>query len=311
MHTWNLLRNLIFSVTWFECWKKVCLTLVSLLTLLMSARFFNANRKALRNANRFPTSCENLGPAEKEAVAGSSQSGAGSLGRACKEAGGQWALRAAGCPLAPQGSALEMCRRSAFPGQGLGPGMSLLHLGADLKSKVRSGLRAGGNQVWRITSRPRLEEHPRGPRWPAALQGSGPGNGRGGWAEGNLWPLCRDLQSHFSAYWLLSCGAPAKWWTLLSTNMGLRPPGTRLSPGTVGCLSGDAGGLQELGVTRGLRCLLSAVSRKLGQPPQWIWEPPLLTSWSRRQEDTLMTASWDPEQRITGESGLVGGLCGN
>ena len=46
--------------------------------------------------------------------------------------------------------------------------------------------------------------------------------------------------------------------------MPRRPPGTRLLPGTVGCLREMLVASRSWGVTRGLRCLLSAVSRKLG-----------------------------------------------
>lgn len=183
-----------FDLQCYLIWvgKRFAFTLVSLLTLLMSARFFNANRKALRNANRFPTSAREpwtQAQRRRQWPEVPVRSGVFIWGAACK--GGRRAVSSEGCRVSsgPAGSpCVAWCVGAGrFPaGQGLG----LRNVSAPPGSQPEVQGEAGwgrGNQVWRITSRPRPgRASPAGPRWPAALQGSGPGNGRGGWAEGNF-----------------------------------------------------------------------------------------------------------------------------
>lgn len=184
-----------FDLQCYLIWvgKRFAFTLVSLLILLMSASFFfNAIRKALRNANRFPTSApRTLDPgAEAVAVAGSSGQERGLyLGRGVqgRQAGSElWGLQGVLWPRRVSMCGL-VCRRRALPSRpGSGPQECLCSTWEPTWSPRR-----GRPRPWR----PSLKDNqqatpwksiPRGPRWPAALQGSGPGNGRGGWAEGNF-----------------------------------------------------------------------------------------------------------------------------
>ena len=91
----------------------------------------------------FLPSHDNLGPRRRCGGSGREfRSGAGSSSavRRAREAGGQWALGAAGCPLATPGLHLQpgvQVQGTSQQARAWASRVSLLHLGAYLKSKAR------------------------------------------------------------------------------------------------------------------------------------------------------------------------------
>ena len=251
-----------------------------------------------------------FGPgAEAVGVAGSSGQEAGlHLGRGAqgRQAGSElWGL----CSGHTGSPSAAWCAGAAhFPaGRGLASGMSLLRLGADLKSEARPTeavvAMSEGPPADRFleeqTPRPSLaccSSRLRSRKWTWWLGGRKPSN------------LCTETsRSHgvVAAYLASQLWGLAKWWTLLSTSTCLRGPLVPDCYQEPWLLSGDSVASGSWGVTRGLRCLLSVVSRKLGPTTSMNLGVTSCNPGAAVRRTTLMAASRDPEQRDTGESGLA------